>query len=86
MDFLSRPGLAVFKVLQDVNLTGSFWSILKPAIPKAVVSKPVLSGAGFEGFIPGFGPGELVLEIGHRSGNLFTEAASRSILLIILHL
>ncbi len=23
---------------------------------------PVLSGAGFEGFIPGFGPGEFVFE------------------------
>jgi hypothetical protein len=38
--------------------------------------KPVLSGAGFEDFIPGFGPGEFVLDPVHLSGNLFTEAKS----------
>jgi hypothetical protein len=74
MDLFSSPNLAVFEVFQDVNLTGSFRSILKPAIPKLVVREPVLSGANFEDFIPGFGPGEFVLEFGHRNSNLFTEA------------
>jgi hypothetical protein len=59
--------------------------ILEPAIPEPIIGKPVLSGAGFEGFIPAFGPGEFVLESGHRSGNPFTEAAIKAILLLILH-
>ena len=86
MDLFSGPGLTVLQVLQDINLPSSFRGILEPAIPKAVIGKPVLSGAGFEGFIPAFGPGEFVLESGHRSGNLLcTEAAIKPILLIILH-
>ena len=56
VDLFSGPSLAVFRVLQDVNLSGSFRSILKPAIPEPVIAKPVLSGAGFEDLIPGFGP------------------------------
>ncbi len=67
MDLFPSPGLTVFQVLQDINLPGSFEGILKPAIPKAVIGKPVLSGAGFESFVPGFGPGEFVFESGHRS-------------------
>jgi len=77
MDLFSGPGLTVLQVLKDINLAGSFMGILEPAIPKAVISKPVLSGAGFEGFIPAFGPGEFVLESGHRSWISFTEAESR---------
>jgi hypothetical protein len=77
MDLFSSPGLTVPQVLQDINLPSSFRGILEPAIPKAIISKPVLPGAGFEDFIPGFGPGEFVLESGHRSGNLFSEAARR---------
>ena len=67
MDFLSTPNITVSKVLQNVDLAGSFESILKPAVPITVIGKPVLSGTGFEGFIPAFGPGELVLESGHLS-------------------
>jgi hypothetical protein len=85
MDLFSSPGLSVLQVLEDINLPGSFRGILEPAIPETIIGKPVLPGAGFKGFVPGFGPGEFVLETGHRSGNLFTEAASKPILLIILH-
>jgi hypothetical protein len=85
MDLFSSPGLAVLQVLQDINLPSSFRGILEPAIPEPIIGKPVLSGAGFEGFIPAFGPGEFVLESGHRSGNLFTDPAIKPILLIILH-
>ena len=49
-------------------LAGSFRGILKPAVPKAIIGKPVLSGAGFENFIPGFGPGKFVFESGHGAG------------------
>jgi hypothetical protein len=66
MDFFSSPGFTVFQILQDVNLPSFFRGILEPAIPKAVIGKPVLSGAGFEDFIPGFGPGEFIFESGHR--------------------
>ena len=67
MDFFSCPDMSVFEVLQDIDLPGSAGSILKPAIPVTVISKPVLSGAGFEGFIPAVGPGEFILESGHWS-------------------
>ena len=86
VDLFSSPGLTVLQVLQDINLPGSFRGILKPAIPETIIGKPVLSGAGFENFIPAFGPGEFVLESGHRSWISFTEAESRQFLLIILHL
>ncbi len=57
VDLFSSPGLPVLQVLQNINLPASLRGILKPAIPEAVISKPVLSGADFENFIPGFGPG-----------------------------
>ena len=56
MDLFSSPGLTVLQVLQDINLPSSVRGILEPAIPKAIISKPILPGAGFENFIPGFGP------------------------------
>ena len=56
MDLFPSPGLTVFQVLQDINLPSSFRGILEPAIPETIIGKPVLSGAGSEGFIPGFGP------------------------------
>jgi hypothetical protein len=71
MNLFSSPGLAIFKVFQDINLPNSFRGILQPAIPEPIIGKPVLSGAGFKDFIPGLGPGEFVLESGHRSGNRF---------------
>ena len=77
VDLFPGPGLTVLQVLQDINLPSSLRSILEPAIPETIIGKPVLSGADFENFIPGFGPGEFVLESGHRSGNLFSEAARR---------
>jgi len=76
MDLLSRPGLPIFEAFQNINLAGSFGGILKPAIPKTVIGKPVLSGAGFEDFVPGFGPGKFVLECGHRHWIPLTEALS----------
>jgi hypothetical protein len=48
--------------------------IIEPTVPKTIMGKPVLSGAGLEGFIPAFGPGEFVIESGHRSRTPFTEA------------
>ncbi len=78
MDFFSGPGLTVLQVLEDINLPSSFSGILEPAIPEAIVSKPVLSGASFKCFIPAFGPGEFILESGQQNGNLFTEVRSRS--------
>ncbi len=86
MNFLSGPGMAGFKVFQDINLSRSPGGILEPAVPEAVVGKPILPGAGSEGFIPGLGPGEFVLDRGHRSGSLFTEIVSRQVFLIILFL
>ena len=67
VDLFSSPGLTVLQVLKDINLPSSFRGILEPAIPETVIGEPVLSGAGFEGFIPGFRPGEFVLKSGHRS-------------------
>ncbi len=77
MDLFPSPGLTVFQVLQDINPPCSFSSILKPAIPKAVIGKPVLPWACPKNFIPGLGPGEFVFESGHRSWIPFTEASSR---------
>ena len=65
MDFLPRPHLPVFEVFKDVDLTGPFWSILKPTVPVAVIREPVLPEAGFKYFIPGFGPRDFVFEFGH---------------------
>ena len=65
MDLFSSPGLTVLQVLQDINLPGSFRGILEPAIPETIIGKPVLSRAGFEGFVPGFGPGEFVAYFSH---------------------
>ena len=76
VDLFAGPGLAIFKVFQDINLAASFKGILKPTIPKTIIGKPILSGAGLEEFIPGFGPGEFILESGHGSGNLFTEGTA----------
>jgi hypothetical protein len=73
MDLFSCPSLAVLQVLQNINLAGSLWGVLKPAIPESVIGKPVLPGAGFEDFIPGFRPGKFVFESSHRSPNLFTD-------------
>jgi len=50
---LAGPDVAVFKVLEDINLPNPFRSILKPAVPIAIMGKPILSGAGFKNFIPG---------------------------------
>jgi len=61
MDLLTCPYVPVFEVLEDVNLAGSFRSILKPAVPVAVIGKPVLPRAGFEYFVPCFRPGKFVL-------------------------
>jgi hypothetical protein len=77
MDLFPSPGLTVFQVLQDINLPGSFEGILKPAIPRAIIGKPVLSWACPKNFISGLGPGEFVFESGHRSWILFTETSSR---------
>ena len=78
MDLFSSPGLTVLQVLQDINLPSSFRGILEPAIPETIIGKPVLSGAGLENFIPALGPGEFVLESGHRRCNLLTEPANGS--------
>ena len=32
MGFLSGPDVSVLEVLQNIDLAGSFWSILKPVI------------------------------------------------------
>jgi hypothetical protein len=77
MDLFSSPGLTVLQVFEDINLPSSFRGILDPAIPETIIGKPVLSGAGFEDFIPAFGPGEFVLETGHRNWISFTEAERR---------
>jgi hypothetical protein len=73
VDFLSGPGLTVFEVFKDINLAGSFRGILQPAVPETVIGKPVLPGAGFEYFVPGFGPGKFVFESSHRDQNLFND-------------
>jgi len=61
VDLLSCPHMPVFKILQDINLAGSFWSILKPSVPVAVIGKPVLTEAGLEDLVPCFWPWEFVL-------------------------
>jgi hypothetical protein len=66
MDLLSGPGVSVLKVLQDVDLAGSFRSIFEPAVPVAIIGKPVLPGTGLEDLISRFRPGEFVLEFSHR--------------------
>jgi hypothetical protein len=55
MDLLTSLHLSILKVLYDVDLAGSFWSILKPATPVALIRKPVLPEAGFKDFVSGLG-------------------------------
>jgi hypothetical protein len=52
MDRLSCPDMPVFEILQDVDLAGPLWGILKPAIPITVISKPVLSRTGSKNLVP----------------------------------
>lgn len=52
MDPFPCPNVSVFEILEDINLAGSFWSILKPAIPVSVIGKPVLPGTGPKHLIP----------------------------------
>ena len=59
VNLFSGPGLTVFQILEDINLTGSFRGALPPAVPETVIGNPVLPGAGLEDFIPGFGAGEI---------------------------
>jgi hypothetical protein len=65
MDLLSCPHLPVLKILENVDLTASLRSILKPTIPVTIIRKPVLTETGLEDFISGFRPGKFVFEFCH---------------------
>jgi hypothetical protein len=57
---VSSPQVSVFEVLQGINLSCSFRSVLFPTAPIGIVSEIVLSGAGLKDLIPGFGPGKFI--------------------------
>jgi hypothetical protein len=54
MDFLACPDLPILEVLQDVDLPGSLGGIFEPAVPIAVIGKPILPWTGIEDLIPRF--------------------------------
>jgi hypothetical protein len=53
MDLLACPDVAIFEILQNVDLTGSFQGIFEPAVPIAIIGKPILSWTGFKDLISG---------------------------------
>jgi len=57
---IAFPQEPVFEVLQDINLPGSFGSVLFPTAPIGIVTEIILSGAGLKDLIPGFGPGKFI--------------------------
>jgi len=57
---ISSPQVPVFEVLKDIDLSGSFRSVLFPTAPIGIVTEIVLSGAGLKDLIPGFGPGKFI--------------------------
>jgi len=57
---ISSPQVPVFEVLQSINLSGPFGSVLFPTSPIGIVTEIVLSGAGLKDLIPGFGPGKFI--------------------------
>jgi hypothetical protein len=70
MDFFSYPHLPVLEVFQNINLSGSLRGVLKPSVPVAIIGKPVLSRASLEDLIPGFRPGEFILQLTHDAASL----------------
>ncbi len=54
--------MTVFELLKDIDLPGSFWGIEIPSTPVSIIVERILSGAGLEDSIPGYGPGEFVFE------------------------
>jgi len=59
------PHIAVFELLEDIELPGSFLGILLPATPVGIIVEIILSWTGLEDLIPGFGPGKIVLDFSH---------------------
>jgi hypothetical protein len=59
--------VAVFELLENVNLPGSFGGITVPAAPVTVIVEIILSGAGLKDSVSGDGPEKLVFEGGHLS-------------------
>jgi hypothetical protein len=70
MNFFTHPDIPVFEVLQDVDLARPLRSILQPSIPISIISKPILSEAGLEDFIPRFRPGKFVFDFSHQAASL----------------
>jgi hypothetical protein len=52
----SRPHIAVFKILEDIDLSGSLRRTFLPPAPVGVIVEIILSGAGFKYLISRFGP------------------------------
>jgi hypothetical protein len=62
--------MPVLEVLKNINLPGSLRGVLKPSIPVSIIGKPVLPGASLKDLIPGFRPGEFVLQFAHDAASL----------------
>ena len=56
VNLASRPHISVFEILEDVYLSGPFRRTFLPPAPVGVIVEIILSGAGFEDPVPGFGP------------------------------
>jgi hypothetical protein len=65
MNLCPCPHIAIFKVLKNIDLPGSFGGISFPSAPVSVVVEIILSGAGLKYSIPGNGPGKFVFEGTH---------------------
>jgi hypothetical protein len=60
MNFCPCPHVAVFKVLKNIDLPGSFGSVCFPSAPVTIIVEIILSGAGLKKSVSGYGPGKFV--------------------------
>ena len=65
MNLFPCPHIAIFEVLENVNLSGPFGSIPFPTTPVSIVIEIILPGADLKNPIPGDGPGKFVFERTH---------------------
>jgi hypothetical protein len=65
MNLCSCPHIAVFKVLQDIDLPCSIGGISFPTTPVPVIVEIILPWAGLKKSVSGYGPGKLIFEGAH---------------------
>jgi len=62
MNLCPCPHEAVLELFKNIDLSGSWRSIIFPSAPIPVIVEIILSGAGLKNTVPGYGPGKFVFE------------------------